>query len=462
MLVQKLFITFLLLPFLILSQEDPVVLTLETALSRALNYNRQLQNTVDGEVKAEYNLSLAESEFDIDYSPNGRTGYTGGKKEGTGVAAGCGIDISKKFTTGTVITLSPSFLKTPDHYHTTLNVLVAQPLLRGFGKEYQLANIKGAQFGLRSARRNLYIAQVQLVIRTTQAMYEVIKAHKALELNNESYERVKRAYQAAKLKEKIGLSESLDVYRAEIELQSAEDSLVTSQERLQDTEDTLRDILALPLNAPLKIELPLIYTESKLNPDQGIQLALENRIEMDQAEDQWRESFRLSKIAKNRLLPDISVLFDYTSCGFDEVFTDSCFCKRENKWGVGFTTNGDFNPTGEQYAYEESLMAINSSERGMEQTKATLTLEVKKAIRNLQRAFKRIALQEEQIHSSEGQLYLAQLKFERGMANNFDVIQAEKTLRTAQITYWSAIIDHIVGEFQLLAAIGLLTDKPCI
>jgi uncharacterized protein YqgC (DUF456 family) len=46
------------------------------------------------------------------------------------------------------------------------------------------------------------------------------------------------------------------------------------------------------------------------------------------------------------------------------------------------------------------------------------------------------------------------------MANNFNVIQAGKALRNAQQNHWNAIIDHIIGEFQLLAAMGLLIDKP--
>jgi outer membrane protein len=80
----------------------------------------------------------------------------------------------------------------------------------------------------------------------------------------------------------------------------------------------------------------------------------------------------------------------------------------------------------------------------------------------LDRAYERIHLQEEQIKTTEGELYLAKIKFDRGMADNFNVIQAEKSLRSAQQTYWTALIDHVVGEYQLLAAIGLLIDKPNI
>jgi outer membrane protein TolC len=439
-----------------------LLLTLQSATSRALNHNRQLINTIDSNVRAEYNVALAQSQFDLQFIPNSRLGYTGDGRDGTGAAIGGGIDISKQFTTGTRVSVGPAILKTPKHYQTNVRAVISQPLLKGFGRDYQLSGIRSAKFALRSAYRSIYVAQVQLLLRTIQSLYEVIKAQKTVEINRESYNRVEKFFQTAKLKEKIGLSDSLDIYRAQIEFQQSEDQLTTSQERLEEAEDALRDLLALPLETCIRVEVPLVYKGENVVEEEAIFTALAKRIEMDQAEDIWRENYRVSKLAKNNLYPDVNLVLDYTNSGYDEVFTETWRCKRENKWGIGVTTSGQFNPTSEVFSYEQSLLTVNAAERGMEQTKASLTLEVKRIVRQLQRIDKRIALQEKQIKTAEGQLYLAQLKFNRGMANNFDVIQSEKTLHSAQIGYWGAIIDRIVGEYQFLAAIGLLTDKPCI
>lgn len=446
-------------------EEQPcehVVLTLDAALSRALNYNRQIMGTMDSKVKAEYSVALAQGEFDIKISPNGRAGYVGGGREGDGATVGVGLNFSKKFQCGTRISLEPTILKGPEHYYNDLNVTVSQPLLRGFGREYQLSGLKGAEFSLRTACRNLFTAQLQLAVRTINALYEVVKAKKNVELNSESHERVRKSYQAAKLKEKVGLSDGLDVYRAEIELQQAEDQLTSSQERLQEVEDTLKDVLALPLDTCIEVKVPIVYTPNYTCLEEAIEAALANRIEMNQAEDQWRESFRLSQMAKDNMWPELNVVVNYSNRGKDPYFGRSWKCHREDMWGIGFTTSSDFNLFGEKIAYEQSLMTLQGAERGMEQTKFTLIMEVKRAIRNLARARKRIELQHKQIYTSQGQLYLSKLKFDRGMANNFEVIQAEKTLRGAQVSYWGALIEHIVGEYQLLLAMGLLTDKPCI
>jgi outer membrane protein len=443
-------------------ENECLVLTLENSITRALNYNRQLVASVDARLKSQFGVVLADSNFNIQISPNGQAGYAGGGRAGSGPSLGGGFDLSKKFTPGTVFTVSPSVAKIGRHYHTDLRAVISQPLLRGFGQDYQLSPLKGAEFALRSASRALYIAQLQLVTRTIQALYEVIKAKKAVLLNEESFSRIIRFHQAAKLKERIGLSDALDVYRAEIELRHAQDDLTSSQERLQETEDALRELLALPLNTCIEVNVPLNYLENDIGLDEAISLALKNRIEISQAEDQVQENYRLSRIAKKNLYPDLNLVMNYSNCGTDEIFSRACTRHRESTWGIGFTTSTDFDPVGDRVAYEQSLVGIQGANRGAEQAQATVILEVKKALRHLERTDKRILLQAEQIKTAEGELYLSQLKFDRGMADNFNIIQAEKSFRSAQLSYWSALIDHIVGEYQFLLALGLLTDKPII
>jgi len=322
--------------------------------------------------------------------------------------------------------------------------------------------VYAAQFGLRSAMRSLYISQVSLIVRTIQSLYDCVRAEETLKLNQESYDRLKGYYNAAKLKEKIGLSDALDVYRAESEVKHAEDALNSAKVRYQDTQDTLRDLLSYPLDTELEIQVPLIYNEVSMNVDEAIETALSNRIEIDQSLDQVDENKRMARIAADNLYPELNLILNFNNSGADEMFHRSCFTKRQTTWAVGFSTSSDFDQTAQDAAYEQSILGINAAERNYDQTQASITLEVKKALRNLDQTFKRIALQKEQIHTATGELRLSLLKFNRGFANNFDVIQAEKSLRSAEISLFGAVVDHIIGQYQLLSTLGLLADKPCI
>lgn len=444
------------------SPPEVIELALENAINRALEANRQFLNSLDSLQKSQFALEVAESDFVLKITPNGEAGFAGGTYLDGGPKYGMNLDFYRRFQQGTRINFAPGIYKRNKHYHTTLNATLTQPILRGFGRDYTMNGVYNAEFGVRTAIRSLYTAQVTLVVRTIQSLYEVVRAEEMNKLQKESYDRLKGYFNAAKLKEKIGLSDALDVYRAESELKHAEESLTASQVRYQDAQDNLRDLLVLPFNSKLIISVPLIYNEVKIDVDQAVEIALENRIEIEQSKDAYSESQRQMRIAKDNLYPELNLIVNYNNTGADEIFHRSCFAKRQNIWSVGFTTSSDFNQTAQNAQYQQSVIGIMSMSRAIDQTEATITVEVKKSLRNLDQIFKRIALQKEQIHTATGELKLSLLKFNRGFANNFDVIQAEKGLRAAETTLFNSVVEHIIGQYQLMSTLGILADKPII
>src|SRR5215204_2374216 len=72
------------------SESDCLILTLSSAISRALNCNRQLLGTVESLTYAQYGIDLAKSEFNISITPNGQGGYLGGDRCNPGWTIGGG------------------------------------------------------------------------------------------------------------------------------------------------------------------------------------------------------------------------------------------------------------------------------------------------------------------------------------------------------------------------------------
>lgn len=442
--------------------DQVIVFTLETAVARALKYNRNMLAQYDSLLKSKFGVDLAYTEFEINFTPNGQAGYTGGGRGGSGGTFGAGFDISKKFDFGTRFSLSPSIFKSNDYYHTNLKTTITQPLLKGFGREYTLSSLKASQFNLRSSLRQLYVTQASLVIKTLTSCYEIIRQEESLKLTKESHDRLVQFRNAAVLKEKIGLADGLDVLRAEIELKQAEENLLNGVERLQEAYDILKDTLAFPLESEIKIEAPLEFQKKEINMEESIQTALGTRIEIDQAHDQYNEMLRLAKISKMNLLPDLNVVLTYNNLGQHHDLFNEALKEREHGWGIGFTSSNDFNKDAQKLAFEHSLLNIANAERNLLQVQDNVVLEVKRAIRTLNRASTKIQTQSQQIKNAEGELYLARIKFDHGQANNFDVIQAEKNFRNAQANYINAIIEYILGEYQLWSSLGIMLTKPII
>lgn len=440
--------------------DEVAILDLEKCVNLALKAERPLGSALNAVGLSEFNVLLAESDFALQAFPRGDAGIIGGGKAGEGITLGTGIDITKKFLSGTRITVTPSLMKAARNYQSNLRFLISQPLLKGFGSDFSLDPLMSAKFSNRMANRNLYLAKIRLILQTIQNAYDIVKQKAMVELEKESLTRIQRFYASTILKQKIGLSDSLNVYRAEIELKHAEDSLNHSMDRLQESKDNFRDLLGLATDFAFEISLPIEFSPIEIQMEEAVSIALKNRIELDVAEDQVFESCRLERLAKKSLKPELNLVIDYTSFGFDEVLTGAWTAKRENKWGVGFTTSTDFNNVAAQAAYQQSIYATEDAKRNVEMIRDSIVLDVKRTLRTLKRAHEKIVTQEEQINNARKEFLYASLKFQHGFANNFDLIQAEKNLRMAQASLLSAVIEHKIGEYNLLATLGTLADKP--
>lgn len=442
------------------SFDEPLVLTLERAINIALSAQRRLGSAMSNVAQSEINVELAESDFDVKWIPKGDAGATGGGKAGFGSTFGVGIEIFKKFTHGSRFSFSPSYMKASNNHQNILRTQYTQPLLRGFGTEYTMGHVRQAQFSNRSACRSFYQAQVRLMLQTVQGLYDVVRQESYLNLEKESVARIRKFCISTQMKEKIGLCDALDVYRAEIELKRAEDGMNQAADRLQDAKDALRDTLALPLDRDISVDVPVDYQEMAISLESAIATALQQRVEIDQADDQLDESRRLQYMAKCNTRPELNLVVDYTTLRREEAFTRIWTYKGEAQWGVGLQTSTDIGHVRENAAYDQSILNTADAYRNAEQIRDNVILDVKRTMRALLRSQEKIMMQEEQIQNSTKEFHLARVKFEHGLANNFDLIQAEKNLQSSQIGLVSAIIDHKVGQFKLLAALGMLADKP--
>ena len=82
--------------------------------------------------------------------------------------------------------------------------------------------------------------------------------------------------------------------------------------------------------------------------------------------------------------------------------------------------------------------------------------EVRAAARNVERIGKSIVLQERNIDFAEKQLRLATLRYQRGLASNFDIIDAENNLIQARSNYVSLVSDYHVAQIELKRVTGTL------
>jgi outer membrane protein len=433
----------------------PTTWTLERCINRALTANRGLLDVSAQADAAEYSLIAAESIFELQVVPSANSAFVDSSFDSVGVELG----LSRLMRNGTTVSVIPSVRRVEDVFVSGYTATLDQPLLRGRQRELVEDGVDRAKFGIRSSDRALQLAQIDVVLGTIQSLYRVVQERESLTLIQDSVARSDSHLEAARARERAGLSSSLDVFRATQQRNQVQDSFDSSTQAYADAVDTLRLILALPLDVPLEIDAPLQVEDQRLSEREAIALALSRRVEVAQAMDSVSEASRVARVASINTMPDLDLVLSASQVGTSEEFDDSLELGSV-LFGVSLGSTTNWRRTSEKAFLAQARLGVESARRALALRRDLVTQDVKRALREVERGRLSIVLQQQQIGQAAGKLEVARKKFDLGLANNFDVIEAEEELRSAQIALIRAITRMISSQFALRAALGTLVEHP--
>jgi len=431
---------------------------LEQAIRWALKNNLSLLNARDQVTRAAFNVHAAAAAFEVKVVPRADAAISGGSAD-TDTSRGFGLGLSKKAPWGTQLGVSADTAKTGDSHTTTVAFDLTQPLLRGLGREYNEDGLLDARFALLNSQRSFIQYQESVIVSVVRAFYEIIRQREVLSLNEKSAERTRKHLRAARARERVGLASRIDVLRAQIQLRQAEDNLLSAREAYGDAVDNLKILLGFGPQDNVEIDADLSYEEYTIDSEQALLLAMSNRLDLARGRDEIEEVERNARIAKNNTLPQLDLVMGYQRYGTGQSFSDSSGLG-ESMWSIGLATSTDLLRTSERAAYEQAKLDEAAARRNYQLLKDTVAREVHSALRTLEKNRKRIDVQKTEIDHAKQKLKLAQMKFERGLADNFDLIDAEEEIIRAETNYISAVTDYIVSQVELKRTIGTLVDRP--
>ncbi|AGF79252.1 outer membrane protein [Desulfocapsa sulfexigens DSM 10523] len=433
---------------------EPVRLTLETAVARALRYNRNLiSDTLDLD-NSRLNMEAAQNTFDIKVNPLSSINYTSNPEEEQSIWRVGGL-ISKKFTSGVILNLEPSIEKETDEYGAGVGFSLAIPLIRGLGKDINLDSVYASEYALASSDRTLHQKKVNTILNTVTTVYTLIREQHLVSLYTEQLKHLKVHLKSAIVKEKSGIAKSMDIYRAEIRIKDIQESLSLARERVAEIADRLKDIVALPLDSPIYVEAPQEYTLITMKREQAVKIALKQRIESFQSKADIAEAMRREKIARHNTLPELKLVSTYTRRGRSSDFGDVLFFD-EDRWSIGLTSSTDLARSEEKTAWAKSRLAVKRENLKFESSQQNIIREVRTVLNSLEKSEERIALRREQLIQATGKQRLAHIKFQYNEADNFDLIESQTQVERARVNLMSDEINYIINGYRLRAVMGTL------
>ena len=324
-------------------------------------------------------------------------------------------------------------------------ISLAQPLLRGARTYVATAGIEDAKFDRSAADARLNAQILQITAQTKSAYYDTILAQRLIEIIDNAIVRDHELIGYSRALFDAGEVSQRDVISAEINLTTDTAQRTTRLAEREVAQNALRDVLGLPIDQQVDIvdkTIPFRPVEIKL--DQWIKSAYENRPEFLEIQSELgRASLRI-KLARNFILPKFDAFGSYQQ----DVNFES------NRWSVGAQFEIPFGNVAARSRLTSAKVEHDRLERFYVQQQRTIEIEVRQLEIRLRENVLRLGDLATGVEQARAKREIAQGRFKHGLANNFDITDADRDLVAAESQLLRAVVDYASSLAFLEASIG--------
>jgi outer membrane protein TolC len=376
---------------------------------------------------------------------------------------------------------------------TTMNVSLAQPLLRNRGFFPNRAPIVIAQRNVKRSLADFEASVNDSLFRAVDQYWSVIQTRENLKVLRNSLELAEAFYQQNKRMLELGALPPLDIYRSESQVATRRVNVIQAEYNLKQVEDALRRTLGADLDptvSPLDLDLvePTEASGDLLTIDsaEALARAMQKRPELESVRLQLANDDTSIKLAHHALQPELNLQGFYSASGRggNQIDPDSMPPIVISQGGLGdalrqlrsfdFPTYG-FSlqlrlPVKDRAGQADLGNALVAKRRGLYQLRSleqAVTLEVRNAVHQLEQAKLSISASRIARDLTQKNLEAEQRKYELGTQTLFFVldaqtqlVQAELSLVQAQLSYQRAVaaVQTATGELLEQHRVQITTD----
>ena len=438
---------------------EPDSLTLEQAIRYALQQNRNLTRSVTSLRRSAYGVVNARAEFSPRIRPVSDVRFSGEEDNWEQ-----GLITAKKIGWGTDFSVGGRMASTEsvgleDSRRMIVDLTIAQPLFRNFGRMINTEGVTSARSQLKAAQRSYHEQVADLVVEVVNTFETLIQLEGEIHSDEAFYKRMDKLQRLTAVRERQGRASRVDTLRVDLQRGQAESRLELSRERWATTSRDFAELLGFSPDRRFKLESPPLLDLDVPEAKEAVLVALAHRLDYAQALQDYDDSARGVAIARKGLYPDLSLVTTYQRFGAGESFSDARGLDEDN-WFVGLTADTDFNPVLDRSAVAQAELDREASAQSVRIAELSIAREVQQVLSSYRRAQVDLDIAGRNAVFAEKRARIARRLFEVGRGDNFSVTDAEESYIQAQSQLLRARADASVTGYRVLRRLGTLVQYP--
>jgi len=442
--------------------DTPESLTVEQAVDSALVASPDLLDVVDRARGAAANLSGTRSLFLPQVTPfYDRTV----NRDATGNTTRFGSFFSQQFLFGPRL-LGSVETTTPDdatgEYATHYALELDQPLLRGLDPVVTREPLRAARRFDEGSRRAVATMRRQTVVAVWAAYLDAVVAEELVVLAGERLARADKLHEASRAKLESGTVSRLDVLRSEQLSASARREENESKSARDDAHDALARLTGRPPGSRFVLLTPERVPVAVPGEPEAQAFAKAHLEDLLEERDRVKDAEAALRIARSAVLPSVSAFGLFSADGRSSKVFDSFTTPGRPTWSLGLRSEATLNLGLVLGQKAQAQIALETERRRARVLEDDVARRVARSARRLATARERLSIDDANLEVARMQLDVANLRFEKGLSDNFNVVDAENLYHAARVSYVTSKSALLLSELDLLLVSGLLEIRDFV
>ena len=316
--------------------------------------------------------------------------------------------------------------------------------------ERQLLTTPGDEISLRQAELNLTISrsalgrkELLLEQHVTNTYFDLVRSIRQLEIQRQRLNQAEAALNLAEKKYDIGLIAEVEALRLQVEKLTAEAEFAQAETEIERRRDILRDVLGLAIDTPLEVDTGVQAERLVIDEERAVSTGLANRTDLRETELHERIGALELKRNKQQVGLNASLVAGVTLRGrgpevgdVSDTFERSLVRARLNV-GLPVVDSG-----WRRSRVRQGEVALEQRRLSRQMQRQAVVIDIRDAVRNVREKERQIDLRQASLEVSERQYEVEQARFELGIGDSQDLLDAQTTLTAMRTAALNAVIDY--------------------